>query len=232
MLIPRLLVAALVLGAAAPAAAARLVPEQVPDRLPLVSETLTRAGVVLAPRSDRTPSVKVVDGRVDDWAGAPTLLGGTSRYDAGELVHTDYLFDDWGADDGEDAQRLQLLGPAYEAEERTRRLDQLFQAAGDQFDAPRPVGTADHYGDGQRGQADLREVRFAARGGRVSFLARTTTLTDARALGVLLLVDRGGAARTREVGFGTGLTTSVFDTAVLLRSTGATARDLATGRPV
>lgn len=232
VLTPRLLVLALVLGAAAPAAADRLVPEAVPDRLPVVSESLARGGVVLSRQPDRTPTAKVVDGRTGDWVGEPTMLGGTSRYDRGELVHTDYLFDDFGADDGEDADRLALLGPAYDAEQRTRRLDQLFQAAGDQFDAPRPVGTPDHYGDGERGQADLREVRFAAAGKRVSFLARTTTLTDARALGVLLLVDRGGPSSAREVGFGTGLTTTAYDTAVLLRSTGATARDLTTGLEV
>lgn len=230
MLTPRLLVLALVLGVAAPAAAARAVPEQVPDRLPVLSETLSRAGVVTSSRPDGTPSAKVVDGRVGDWVGVPTMLGGTSRYDRGELVHTDYLFDDWGADDGEDARRMAALGAAYDAEERTRRLDQLFQAAGDQFDAPRPVGTPDHYGDGERGQGDLREVRFAATGRRVSVLARTTTLTDARVLGVLLLVDRGGPERSAEVGFGTGLTTTSYDTAVLLSSRGATVRDLATGQ--
>ena len=233
MLLPKLVVPVLLLLTAVPAAADRLVPEQVPDRLPLTSEVLDRGGLVLTARPDRAPTAKTVDGRVTDWVGGPTMLGGTSRYDRGELVHSDYLFDDYGADDGEDAQRLAVLGTVYDAEERTRRLDQLFQAAGDQFDAPRPVGTPDHYGDGERGQADLREVRFAATGGTVSFLARTTTLTDAAALGVLLLVDRDGkAGPVREVGFGSGLTSRAYDTAVLLRRSGATARDLTTGRPV
>ena len=233
MLLLRIAVPVLLIATAVPALADRVVPEQVPDRLPVVSESLVRAGLVTTRQPDRAPSVKTIDGRIEDWVGAPSLLGGTSRYDRGELVHTDYLFDDFGADDGEDAQRLAALGTVYDAESRTRRLDQLFQAAGDQFDAPRPVGTPDHYGDGERGQADLREVRFAAAGDQVSFLARTTTLTDARALGVVLLVDRDGTVGpSREVGFGTGLTTRAYDTAVLLRSSGAVAHDLATGRSV
>lgn len=234
MLLPRLAVPVLILITAVPAAAGRVVPDVVPDRVPVLSQTLQRAEIVTTPAGDRAPAAKTVDGRVGDWVGVPTLLGGTSRYDRGEHVYSDYLFDDFGADDGEDAQRLAALGNAYDAEERTRRLDQLFQAAGDQFDAPRPVGTPDHYGDGERGQADLREVRWAADGNRATFLARTTTLTDPAALGVLVLVDRDGKAvdDPRDIGFGTGLTSRVYDTAILLNASGASARDLATGRPV
>lgn len=221
----------LVLLATAVPAAATAVPDAVPDRLPLASKSLVRAPLLVAKAPDRAPTRKVVDGRVGDWVGAPTMLGGTSRYDRGELVYSDYLFDDFGADDGGDADRLATLGRAYAAEERTRRADQLFQALGDQFDAPAPVGTPDRYGDGERGQNDLREVRFAASGSTVTLLARTTTLTDARALGVLLLVDRDGKdGASRDVGFGTTLKTTRYDSAVLLTRAGAAVRDLATGR--
>lgn len=32
------------------------------------------------------------------WTGKPTLIGGTSRYDAGEWIYTDFVYDDYGAD--------------------------------------------------------------------------------------------------------------------------------------
>lgn len=228
----RLVVPALLLATALPAGAAA-VPDAVPDRLPVLSSTLHRGTLVTSPAPDRAPGRKTVDGRPGDWTGAPTMLAGTSRYDRGELVHTDYLFDDFGADDGDDVRRAQLAEPAYSAEERTRRLSQLSQVAGDQLDAPAPVGTPDHYGNGTRGQADLRELRWAAQDDRLLLLARTTTLTDPRALGVLVLLDRDGRdGAAHAVGFGSGLTSRRYDTAVLLSSTGARARDLATGRPV
>jgi len=34
------------------------------------------------------------------WTGAATLIGGTARYDRGEWIHTDYVYDDYGADTG------------------------------------------------------------------------------------------------------------------------------------
>lgn len=34
----------------------------------------------------------------EPWTGRPTLLGGTGRYDAGEWVYNDFVFDDYGAD--------------------------------------------------------------------------------------------------------------------------------------
>ncbi len=234
MLLPRLAVPVLLLATALPAAAVSVVPDAVPDRLPVLSETLQRGGLVTTPAADRAPSRKTVDGRIEDWTGAPTMLAGTSRYDRGELVHTDYLFDDFGADDGDDVRRAQLAEPLYAAEERTRRLSQLTQVAGDQLDAPAPAGTPDHYGNGARGQADLRELRWAADADRLLLLARTTTLTDPKALGVLVLLDRDGkdAATAKPVGFGTGLSSARYDTAVLLSSTGAQARDLPTGKAV
>ena len=225
------LVAALAASAltlAAPVRAAA--PDAVPDRLPVLSEPLQRGALVVRNASPTTPTAKTADGAAGDWTGTPSRLAGTARLDAGEHIYTDYLFDDFGADDGDDAQRLALLGPLGEAESRTARVDQLFQAAGDQFDAPRPVGAPDHYGDGERTEtADLREVRWAAAGDRAHLLVRTTTMAD-QPLGLVVLVDTDSApAEAREVGFGTGLTTTRFDRAILLTAEGAQLRDLATG---
>ena len=214
-------------GIAVPAAA---VPEAVPDRVPVASEPLDRAELVTAPAAATTPSLKTADGDIGDWIGSPSAIGGTARLDAGEHIYSDYLFDDYGADDGDDAERLAILGPLADAEPRTSRVDQLFQAAGDQFDAPRPLGAPDHYGDGERTQAaDLRELRWAASGESLHLLARTTTLTDER-LALLVLADTDGAGgESRDVGLGTGLATERFDLAILLSSAGATAVDLASG---
>ena len=216
-----------VLALAVPASAA---PEQVPDRLPVLAEPLERGDLVAKKSSSRTPSVKTVDGAVNDWVGAGSGISGTARLDAGEHIYTDYLFDDFGADDGDDAQRLSVLGPLAEAESRTARADQLFQAAGDQFDAPRPLGAPDHYGDLERANtADLREVRWSADADSLDLLARTTTLKD-DALALLVLLDSeqdDGAGR--ELGFGAALTTNRFDEALLVTSSGVTTRDLTTG---
>ena len=35
---------------------------------------------------------------VGTWSGRPTGIAGTARYHAGEWIHTDYVFDDYGAD--------------------------------------------------------------------------------------------------------------------------------------
>ncbi len=224
------LCACLVATAAAPAGA--VVPDGVPDRGPLLSETLARGTLVRRPAPARRPSVKVIDGRVDDWIGTPSRIGGTSRLDAGEHIYSDFLADAWGADDGDDAQRLAVLGPVADQESRTRRLDQLFQALGEQFDAPRPAGAPDHYGDVDgRDVADLTQVRWAAAGDHVDLLARTSVLTDPSALGVLLLADRDGADHPPvAVGFGTGLTTRRADLAILLTEDGARVRDLSRDR--
>src|SRR5687767_1864189 len=32
------------------------------------------------------------------WTGEPTLISGTSRYDSGEWIYTDFVYDDYGAD--------------------------------------------------------------------------------------------------------------------------------------
>jgi len=47
------------------------------------------------------------------WTGTPTNLSGTSRYDQGEWVYTDFVFDDYGADTGACGQpNVVSLAPA------------------------------------------------------------------------------------------------------------------------
>jgi hypothetical protein len=213
-------------------AALGMLQSEVPDRIVLASLPTPRGALITQAQPARAPSAKTVDGDPSDWIGAPTRLGGTARLDAGEYIYSDYLFDAWGADDGGDAQRLALLDPLAEVEPRTFRFDQLFQAAGDQFGAPQPVGTPDHYGDatGLGDEADLYDLRWAADADTVFLLARFSALTDAARPGLIVMLDtRDGPAAPAAVGFGTGLSTGVFDTALLLTEDGIQQRDLASG---
>ena len=49
------------------------------------------------PKKDKGPR-HVVDGRLDDWAAPSSSFGGTTQIVDGELVHQDYIYDDYGAD--------------------------------------------------------------------------------------------------------------------------------------
>lgn len=44
------------------------------------------------------PGARSGTGPIGPWAGTPTGYGGTSRYDAGEWIYTDFVYDDYGAD--------------------------------------------------------------------------------------------------------------------------------------
>lgn len=199
-----------------------------PDRLPLAAYATPRGALSHSVEPARTPSAKTVDGQTGDWIGVPTFLSGTARLDAGEWIYSDYLFDAYGADDGGDQERLQLLDPLAQIEPRTFRFDQLFQAAGDQFGAPQPIGAPDRYGDALAldAEADLFELRWAADAQRAYLLARFTTLTDAAKPALLVLIDNASGDTAREAGFGSGLSTTTFERAILVTTAGVQARDL------
>ena len=198
------------------------------DLLPVLSYPVPRGGLVRCIAPAQTPSAKTADGRIEDWIGQPSAIGGTTRLDAGESIHTDFLFDAYGADDGRDAQRLTLLNPLAAIDARIGRFDALLQAAGDQLGVPEPIGARDHYGNttGLADEADLAEVRWAVQGQSVFLLARWTTLTDPARAALLVLLDTqtddGGA---REVGFASGLRTQRFDRALLLSADGVRLRE-------
>ena len=39
---------------------------------------------------------RVADGKLADWVGLPTMLAGRDQISKGELIYTDYLYDDYG----------------------------------------------------------------------------------------------------------------------------------------
>ncbi|MGH9085032.1 MAG: prolyl oligopeptidase family serine peptidase [Acidimicrobiales bacterium] len=207
-----------------------LIPE---PGVPLLNEPVPRGTGTIAVASPTAPTTKVVDGSVDDWIGEPTGFGGTIVRSAGELVYQDHLFDAYGADGGDDAERLATLGPLQETVPETYRFEQIIK-----MDVASTVGApevealegSEQYGDLPRADAaDLLEARLAADADRVALLARTTTLVDAASTGVLVLVDTGGEAAEREIGFGTGLRTTTADVAFLFHGARGRYADLATG---
>ena len=175
--------------------AAAVIPEQVPD-LPVLTPETRRGELVTSPTASIKPSAKIVDGNVSDWIGAPTRYSGTAIYSAGEYIYQDYPNDDWGADDGRDAERLAIEDPLRELEPRTYRLDAIAQALGDEFgvEGHPAISALIHYGDmsypdGLNNHADIEEVRVAADAERIVFLVRTHIMTAVPGTAVVILAD-------------------------------------------
>ncbi|MBS3941142.1 MAG: prolyl oligopeptidase family serine peptidase [Actinobacteria bacterium] len=181
-----------------------------------------------------TPARRTVDGETGDWIGTPSGYAGTVVHDAGELIYTDHLFDAYGADDGADAQRRDLLGPTEDRVAEAYRIEAAINAdLPGQVGAPAVPGVdmSSHYGDlDHQHAADLVEVRVAADATHLWLLARTALLTadDQTALLVLLDTD-GGTGDPRDVPFGAGITTSRADLAAVLVGDRGQVVDLATG---
>ena len=204
--------------------------DALPDALPVLSRPLQRGAVIATAAAPVQPQAKTVDGDPADWLSASSLFGGSQHFAGGEHVYTDYLFDALGADDGDDARRLSLLGPVVELNDRALRVDQLEQAVGDQLGVPRPVGAQDSYGDGRLNDGtDLHTVRWAVDGDQAALLTTFTSLQSAGNADVLVLADTGDG-EAGEIGF--GLRSGVFDVAVRLNAGGATAWSIASGAPL
>ncbi|MDX1509890.1 MAG: hypothetical protein R3249_00950, partial [Nitriliruptorales bacterium] len=200
------LLAATMALAVAPAGAA---PEGVPDALPVIAEPVARGGLDVSELTRQTPAPKVVDGNVDDWVGTPARLAGHSHFDHGELLHTDFLWDAYGADAGEDIDRWNAFAGLTYQETRTIRVDALLRTLEMQLGVPYPIGADEEYGNLNHGLvlADMYDVRIAADADNVYVLVRTTVMNptdehDVDSLGVLLLADTGpgGSAADPDLG--------------------------------
>jgi dienelactone hydrolase len=111
------------------------------------------------------------DGNVSDWVGDPTMLAGETRVSHGELIYTDYIYDDYGADiDGATKNPVfrSLLAPTH----------------GDY----RYPTSANRYG---YNAADLRELRVAADGTGLHLAAFLQTMKAADAAVVTVGIDSG-----------------------------------------
>jgi hypothetical protein len=222
----------LVLAGAAPAAFAEPNIPVPGATLPVFRSQVPAGGgtaVALAPRHD---GPRKVDGDASDWGGVLPPFAGSLAYSHGELVYRDHIFDAYGADNGQDAQRLAVLDPATAAVPELYRLDPAYQYVPGEFGIPTgPLTTETHYGDlPHQDEADLSEVRIGTdRQGALWLLARTTTMKDAPGTGLLVLLDTASGDTRRDVPFGSGLHTTKAEVAVLLTPQGGTVADLATG---
>jgi hypothetical protein len=197
----------------------------------LRTEVAKGTGTLVAERPSRAGARKA-DGRRDDWRGRLPGFGGVLLHSRGELVYEDHIWDAYGADSGQDAQRLAVQDPLNEAAPETYRADPALQYVPAEFGVPTgPLAYATNYGDlPLQDAADLSELRLGTdRRGALWVLGRTTTMKPDDRTALLLLLDTAPGDTARAVPYGSGLTTTRGDVAVLLSGDSGSWTDLATG---
>src|SRR3954468_13111117 len=161
--------------------------------IPVLTADISAGGGTTAPLKQAQDPPRTVDGNFGDWTGKLPGFGGALDYSRGELVYEDHIFDAYGADNGQDAQRMQVEDPAQAAVPETYRIDPALQYVPEEFGIPTgPFTWATHYGDlPHQDQADLSQVRLGTDGsGALWLLARTTTMNDATpGTALLVLLD-------------------------------------------
>src|SRR3954468_1120626 len=180
--------------------------------IPVLTADISAGGGTTAPLKQAQDPPRTVDGNFGDWTGKLPGFGGALQYSRGELVYEDHIFDAYGADNGQDAQRLAVEQPLQNAVPEAYRVDPALEYVPEEFGIPLgPFTYSTHYGDLEhQDQADLSQVRLGTDGGgNLWLLARTTTMSDAKpATGLLVLLDTKAGTATRDVGFGSGLSSS------------------------
>src|SRR5947208_14222171 len=104
----RSLLAFLVVSLCVPAAAGA-------TNIPVLTADIPAGGGALTPLAAAHDPERTVDGRFADWTGRLPGFGGALAYSRGELVYEDHIFDAYGADNGQDAQRLAVEQPLQNA---------------------------------------------------------------------------------------------------------------------
>jgi dienelactone hydrolase len=110
------------------------------------------------------------DGTLSEWDGQPTMLSGESRISRGELIYTDWLYDDYGAD-------------LDNAPNQTVFRGLLAPTRGDY----RYPEDSDRYGFNA---ADIRELRVAADANELHLLVFLQTMKVSDATALTLAIDR------------------------------------------
>lgn len=229
-----LLAAAACLLAAALPAGAGAEPNLPPNvSLPVLrSEIPAGKGTTVALPFDRDDGPRRVDGDRKDWQGDLPGFGGASFYSSGELVYQDHLFDAYGADEGQDAQRSAFHDSLMPAFPQLYRIDgTAVQYAPGELGVPTGplLSRTEHGGLPRQDEADLSEVRFGTdEDDNLWVLARTTTMKEPNTA-LLVLLDTAAGASERTVPFNSGLKTTKGEIAVLITPSGAKTADLGTG---
>lgn len=223
--------AALAAVIAAPSGASALPVE--PVHPPVTTTEIPAGGGTTVALKRNPEAARKVDGQFGDWQGNRPAFGGALAYSRGELVYQDHIFDAYGPDNGQDAQRLAVQDPLAQAVPETYRVDPTLQYVPQEFGVPMGPFTFDvHYGDLEhQDQADLNQVRLGTDSARnLWLLARTTTMAaDKPGPALLVLLDTAPGDTERSVPFGSGLKTKTAETALLLTGDRGFATDLATG---
>ena len=204
--------------------------------IPVLTADIPAGGGTTTPLKRATDPARIVDGNPSDWTGALPGFGGAQFYSRGEFVYEDHIFDAYGADNGQDAQRLAVEQPLQDAVPETYRVDPALEYVPEEFGVPMgPFTYSTHYGDLEhQDQADLSQVRIGTdASSNLWLLARTTTMSDTKpATALLVLLDTQPGSTTRDVGFGTGLKSAKADVALYLQGDKGLARNLASGAVV
>src|SRR6478672_13883934 len=201
--------------------------------VPVLTAAIPAGGGAISPLRAAHDPARAVDGSTADWTGKLPGFGGALYYSRGELVYEDHIFDAWGPDNGQDAQRFQAEDPLQAAVPETYRVDPALEYAPEEFGVPMgPFTFSTHYGDlDEQTQADLSQVRLGTDdSGDLDLLARTTTMSDAKpATALLVLLDTKPGTTSHAIGFGSNLSSAKADTALFLFGDQCIAQDLATG---
>src|SRR3954463_1668924 len=158
---------------------------------------LVALAIVPAPASAACPRGHHADADDYDWTGTPSLVAGTWRYSRGELVYSDYVHDDAGANvDGFTSNNPDppqpVTGVHVDPSNPTSPIIGGAADNGDRFqwsgDFGYPMAAPREYFD----DADLLEFREALDGGALHFLVRLGALTapDATVVGIGIDSDR------------------------------------------
>jgi dienelactone hydrolase len=157
----------------------------------------------------RAPVAYVADGSLKEWRGSPTYLAGRSQVSRGELIYTDYLFDDYGPDlnGGPDT-------PAFRSTLAPTNGDYRYP------DDPARYGY---------NAADLRELRIAADANALHALIGLETMKVADAAIATIAIDTDGNASTGAAEWpdGAGIATPGADRFITTWGTGAHVVDAA-----
>lgn len=145
------------------------------------------------------------DGNVSDWRGDATMLAGQTRISRGELIHDDWLYDDYGANLNGAPDR-----PAFRAALAPTRGDYRYPT------------NATRYG---HNGADLRQLRLAADGTGLHLVAFLQTLKDRDAPIVTVALDTGRARDEGPWPDGAGLDAPGADQFVTFSGSFATVTD-------
>jgi len=142
------------------------------------------------------------DGSLRDWRGAPTSIAGTTQVSRGELIYSDYLYDDYGAD-----------------------LDGKANATAFRGSAP-TSGDYRYPGDPRYGNnaADIRELRLALDDDGLHGMLALQTMIDRDAAVATIAIDTDGDGSTGagEWPAAAAITTPGADAFVTLTGDGAT----------